>query len=80
MLESIFDKFVSLSAHKLKRDRNAGVLSEYCKIFQNTYFEEQLRTAGSFLRGFGLTVLIKFTLMNKRTSSIPEKRTKCFHC
>ena len=58
----------------LLKQRLAQVFScEYCKIFKNTYFEEQLRATVSFLRGFSLTVLIKFTPMNKRTSDIQEK-------
>ena len=31
----------------LKRDSNAGVFCEYCKIFKKAYFEENLLTAAS---------------------------------
>ena len=31
----------------LKRDSNKGVFLWYCELFKNTYFEEDLQTAGS---------------------------------
>ena len=33
----------------LKRDSNTSVSCEYCKIFENAYFEEHLGTAASVL-------------------------------
>ena len=44
----------------LKRDSNTGLSCEYCQIFKNTYFEEQLRatalTASDFLTLFRMGV------------------------
>ena len=39
-MEPLFNKIAGL----LKRDSKTDVSGEHCKIFENTYFEENLRT------------------------------------
>ena len=38
---------MSASKHYLKRDSNSGASCEFCKLFKNTYFLEDLQTACS---------------------------------
>ena len=67
VLESLFNKVAGLKPYNCtKRGSNQVLSCEYCEIFENTYSEKHLQTAGS----------VHFKI--KRRIQHPFKHLRCF--